>query len=472
MTESPLGKAAGLPQGNAVWQATARRAPVWITPKKQPPYRPYIIMVADATTDRVRQSSIEEDRPTAQRVLSVVAEAMLNPIVGGGKRCRPARLLVDSPELVQTLAEPLAGIGIRCEHQATLPQVNALLRQMDAHMNRREPRPGLLSVPGVTQPLVAEFFAAAADFYRRAVWRWMDNLQVLAVRYPADSPPRYIVILGNGGEEFGLALYPSLDALRVQFSDLESRQSYKKITAMSITFDEPTALAFEDLDALDQHGWEIAGPQAFPVLLKITPPSKVSVPGSGEIALLAAALRAIPDFVVDELRADRGRPRPAQATYPLPNVHANQQIALSYPVDLPELKALQGQADLEEQDTGEELEEFIHDWYYDEPSHQFARDVGAFLFQFLDDLAVSGISEKTLGRHEENCWLIGKFTCDYSYAKAFSPALFLGGPGYLPEFKRKVTSAKSAIAAYETTWRKLEGYVRAMGYGEGSRPAK
>lgn len=471
MADNPLNKAAGLPQSNAVWQATARRAPVWITPKNELPYRPYIILVADASTGRIRQSSIEENRPTVQRVLAVLGSAMLNPIVGGGKRCRPARLLADDAALVQALAEPLAGIGIRCEHQAALPQVNALLHEMEAHMTRRQPRPGLLSVPGVTQPLAAELFAAAAGFYRRAPWRWMDNLQALAVRYPADRPPHYIVILGNGGEEFGLALYPSLDALRVQFSAVGSSQSYKQIMATSITFDEPTSLPFEDLDALEQYGWEIAHAQAFPLLMKVSPPGKVTVPTAGEIALLAAALRAIPDFVVDHLRADRGRPRPAQATYRLPNVHANQQIALSYPVDLPELKALQGQADLEDQAAAEELEEFIRDWYYDESSHQFAREVGAFLFRFLDDLALSGISEKTLGRHEENCWLIGKFTCDYGYHKAFSPAIFLGGPGYLPEFKRKVTDAKSAVAAYEATWRKLEGYVRAMGYGKGSRPA-
>jgi hypothetical protein len=228
-------------------------------------------------------------------------------------------------------------------------------------------------------------------------------------------------------------------------------------------------LAFEDLDALEQYGWEIAGAQAFPLPLKITPPGKVSVPSTGEIALLAGALRTIPDFVVNELCADRGRPRAAQAAYPLPNVHGNQQIALSYPVDLPEIKALQDKADLEDAGTGDELEEFIRDWYYDDTSHQFARDVGGFLFQFMDHLASSGIPEKTLGRHQENCWLIGKFTCDYGYHKAFSPAIFLGDPGYLPEFQRKVSHAEGAIAAYTATWRKLEAYVRAMGYGEKSR---
>jgi hypothetical protein len=469
MAENVLGKAAGLPQSNATWQATARRAPVWITPKREPPYRPYVILVVDATTDRVRQSDIGEERPAPEHVLMTLAGAMLRPVAGGGKRCRPARVLLDDAELAQALAEPLAAIGVRCDYQAMVPAVKAALHSMEAHLTRRTPLPGLLSVPGVTVPLVAELFAAAADFYRRAPWRWMDNLQVLEVRYPADGPARYIVIMGNGGEEFGLSLYPTLEALQTQLSTVDDSQSFKKITATSITFDEPTALAFEDLDALEQYGWEVANAQAFPLLMKITPPAKVSVPSANEIALLAAALRAIPDFVQQQLRADRGRPRAAQAAYALPTVHGNQQIALRYPVDLPALKALRAEADLEDAGGGVAVQDLIEGWNYDKSSPQFALELGAFLLQFMDHLAMSGLSEQTLDKHGRNCWLIGHFTCDYGDTRAFSPAIFLGGPQYLPEFERKVTSATAASASYRATWRKLDAYVRALGYGEGSR---
>jgi len=32
-------------QENATWQCTVRRAPLWVTPKKEPAYRPFILMV-------------------------------------------------------------------------------------------------------------------------------------------------------------------------------------------------------------------------------------------------------------------------------------------------------------------------------------------------------------------------------------------------------------------------------------------
>jgi len=265
-------------------------------------------------------------------------------VFSSGKLGRPARIVLDDADLARAVAPWLDGIGVRCDYQAALPLVNTALRDMEAYINRAEPRPGLLSVPGVTLPLLEELFSAAAEFYRRAPWRWMDNLAVLEVHYPTEGPARYAAIMGFGGEVFGLAVYPTLDDLRIQLSDLKPAQILKKMTTFSVSFDEPRALAFEDLDALEKYNWPVVSGQAFPQVIKAIPPGKVGVPTAAEIALLAAALRIIPDFVIRHLRADQGAPRPARATYPLPNVHAGQTITLSYPVELPELQAMQAMA--------------------------------------------------------------------------------------------------------------------------------
>ncbi len=49
-----------------------------------------------------------------------------------------------------------------------------------------------------------------------------------------------------------------------------------------------------------------------------------------------------------------------------------------------------------------EVEEFIRQWYYDEPSHEFARQIGAFLLQFLTDLESRGLSPWSLRQHRSN----------------------------------------------------------------------
>jgi hypothetical protein len=93
-----------------------------------------------------------------------------------------------------------------------------------------------------------------------------------------------------------------------------------------------------------------------------------------------------------------------------------------------------------------ELEKFIQDWYWDESSHEFARQTGRFLLQFLEHLETTGLSRRTLNKHASNCWLIGKFECDYGY-----------------HFKLMVSDSKYAIASYQTAWRKLAEYVRSSG---------
>ena len=65
-------------------------------------------------------------------------------------------------------------------------------------------------------------------------------------------------------------------------------------------------------------------------------------------------------------------------------------------------------------------------------------------------------------KHVDNCWLIGKFTCDYDYHETFSPEIFRGEPSYLVEFKRKVSDDPSAIKSYKATWRKLARYVQRL----------
>ena len=64
-------------------------------------------------------------------------------------------------------------------------------------------------------------------------------------------------------------------------------------------------------------------------------------------------------------------------------------------------------------DEEQELEEFVQDWFWDEQSHEFARQVGAFLFQFMDYLETTGLSRRTLRKHSSNCWCIGSLECSY-----------------------------------------------------------
>jgi len=461
MAKSPLDKARRLRQSNTTWICTMRRAHSWITPKNRSPYRPYTVLVLEQETQLIRRIYTQEERPTPKSVLEVLVKAMLSPLlgpllsplIGFGKRGRPTRVVLDDADTVQALTPRLAEIDVRCAYSPSLPLVDAALQEIRARMTEQKPMPGLLSVPGATEPLVRELFAVAAETYHQAPWRWIDNTSPIEIRYPLDGRTRYALVLGSGGESFGLSLYESPDDLRAVFSSIEPERLVEQISWLSLVFEEATVMTFDDLDAMEKYGWPVAGEQAYPLVIKATPPGEWRVPSASEMAWLAAVLRVIPDFVVRHLRADRGRPRPAEVTYPLPGVHGGQEISLRYPATLLEP---------EEQ----ELEDYIQDWHWDEQSHEFARQAGAFLFQFMDHLATTGLSRRTMRKHESNCWCIGWLECSYGYHDTFSPQIFLGGPSFLYEFERKVSDSKYAVASYKATWRKLARYVRSLGYGE------
>lgn len=146
--------------------------------------------------------------------------------------------------------------------------------------------------------------------------------------------------------------------------------------------------------------------------------------------------------------------------YPLRDSYANQKITLAGFKKIISTCIQSCKADSSNQEESR-VEAYIQDWNWDAASHEFALHMGAFLLQFMDHLHSSGLSLETIRKHAGNCWLIGSFECDYGYHDAFTPAIFLDGPGFIYEFKRKVSDSRYAIASYESTWRKIEKYVRA-----------
>ncbi|MFK7978854.1 MAG: hypothetical protein AB8G86_02630 [Saprospiraceae bacterium] len=107
-----------------------------------------------------------------------------------------------------------------------------------------------------------------------------------------------------------------------------------------------------------------------------------------------------------------------------------------------------------------EIENYIDDWYWNVDSHKHALDLGIFLFSFMYYLDDQDMSTRTREKHEGNIWLIGKFECDYGYRDTFDFKNLARGISYDIEFKRKVSSSKSAVQSYGATWNKLNRYIK------------
>jgi hypothetical protein len=395
MTKGSLDRLHRLRQTDEVWEITARHARSWITPRDQAPYRPYIVLTI-SQIGQVVGSDITEDEPSPDHVLDVLAKAMRRPVLGGGGKRRPATIYVDDQALAEFLAPELQEIGIHCEYRGVLREVEQALLSMEQFMTKREPIPGLTKSPGVTPFLVNGLFTAAVSFYEEAPWRWIDDSRPIEVRYPLDSRPRYAVVMGHGGETYGLAAYNSPDELRQVYAGIPPDQLIGQVQWMSLLFGEMFEMPFDDLDDMEKYGLPVAGPLAYPLPIRINRSGQLIRPGKSELLWFEAALLAIPTFVEECMQAHMGIPRSAEITLTVTMADGEDQIHLSYPVPGFEVP-------YEEDWTA--LDEEV------EAQSEAARVRGEELMHSFEQWLTSGsesgtgISKKTVQQHLENATL-------------------------------------------------------------------
>jgi len=226
-----LKKVHRLKQRDEYWAGTSRVGRMWITPRNQPPYRPYVTLFV-SQKNKVLRFKVLEEAPSSDRIFEELLQAMHRPMWGAGGRRRPKVIYLDDPDYVTALAPRLATVEVRCEHRHSLPVIKEALYAMEMRMNRGEEAiPGLVAIPSVTPPLVGHLFELAADFYRATPWRWLNDHHPIEIRYPPNNKPRYAVVMGSGGQVFGLAVYDTLADLQLMYrSDLSLQQTAKQAT--------------------------------------------------------------------------------------------------------------------------------------------------------------------------------------------------------------------------------------------------
>lgn len=284
-----------LPEAQDIWQADFRQVPDWITVGGEK-MRTWTVLVTSRTNDLVLAHSIVEESPSANHLWDTLVQAMQNPVAG--KPHRPIQLQVRTDERWTNLKPHVEEIGIELMGNPTLDQMDVLFDDMHQHLVGK-PRTGLLEMPGVTPEQVAGFFDAAAGFYRSAPWKDVGDdvtLKIECAKY--ESGPWYAVIMGQAGMTLGLALYEHLRVVqRMQQGELSHEGHASKAVVLSVTFGEQTELAVNDLEAIQQHGWNLAGPEAYPCTFKKERGMSIRPLLTWELELLEGCLRIIPEFV-------------------------------------------------------------------------------------------------------------------------------------------------------------------------------
>jgi tetratricopeptide (TPR) repeat protein len=294
---SPAAKEAlrELPQVFDVWQAGCRQAPVWVGSEGDL-VRPWLVLVMSRSDELVLGQAMTEERPGADRLWDVLADAMQDST--DGEAHRPTQVQLRPGPDADALRPHLEEIGVECVTTEELDQLNMAFEGLRRHLADEAP-PGLLEVEGVTPAQAAAVFEAAAEFYQQAPWRdlgYEATIRVSSEQLPGG--PWYAVVFGQSGMAFGLALYDDLAALReLQRGTASDEENAEATRALSITYGEPWDIPVADLEAAECYGWKIAGPNAYPSVFRKELGRVMRPPLPEELTLLEACLRAIPGFV-------------------------------------------------------------------------------------------------------------------------------------------------------------------------------
>ena len=319
------------PQTHETWGLIVAQLKIWITPKNEPAWRPHLMLVLDLDHDLVLNQDISQPPPTPQAVEAVLAQAMNKPAPGGGKPRRPARVRFADPLLAPALAPGLERVGVAGE-VGPLPELEEAVRLLEEHMRGGPEHPGLLSVRGATPQSVGGLFAAAAEFYRAAPWVQLNNGQTFALQIPAKGGATWIAsVMGNGGVEYGLAVYKSWSAFEKVYLGADDPRELLS-GHVALFYGGPEMLPFDDFDAVQRYGWPVAGPQAYIVPIVVELSDSVRRPDQAELRWLEAALRAIPLLVRDSLRPDgQGDYQPCKTSLTVPTAAGVVAVGATYP---------------------------------------------------------------------------------------------------------------------------------------------
>ena len=305
--ESPEGLATenaeellALPQEpGEVWQTDIRPMPGWITGEGQP-YRPWLALVVSRTDDLVLAHQLSPKRPPAEWLWEAVFQAVRQPAMGDPHR--PGVIEVASAGQREALLPHLEGAGIDCVVLERLEHFDAAMDSMAEFLRGQGGPPSLLDVPGMEPSQVGSFYAAAADFYRGKPWQQAPGDTPIKVECDKfHSGPWYAVVMGQSGVQQGLAVYEDLAALQEMMTGSRSEEENARgMSALSLMFSEPFEIPVRDLDAAEKHGWPVAGPEAYPMVIRINPGGAVRPPLAWELELLEGCLRAIPEFLAEK----------------------------------------------------------------------------------------------------------------------------------------------------------------------------
>lgn len=387
------------------WHVAMRRLNTWIVPEGGFATHPTILLVALATERIVLGHEVYFAPPEAEEIFGLLLRIMKKPErLARIKAHRPQQIYFELDELAQSLKQALKEIGVETGCQPADQEIDELISSIESMMIEKAEAesaklPGILTMKENRPELVGSVWAAAADYYRAAPWKYLDDGQPLALEFSpileAGSPEQnvekkgFIQLLGYGGMEFGIVFYWKWDDV-LNFYEMMKHDPKESIPAEgwnAFTFDDAATIPTADLEAIEKYGWEIASPEAYPLPL-IYFGDRLERPGAEMLCYYEAALRSIPQFVNHLQSDDENDYQALEMQISVETACGPRMVTIRYPAgELPASIFLDDEEDFDEDsfesdDLIEDAEKHPDFYFEDEEDEENGEDF------FLDKRAI------------------------------------------------------------------------------------
>ncbi|WP_437662162.1 hypothetical protein [Sorangium sp. So ce1182] len=186
----------------------------------------------------------------------------------------PARVRVASPALADALRARLGPeIDVRV---APTPEIDVVAEDLEEHLGARDGRltPSFLG-GGIEAPAMASFFRAAAALYRATPWKAVpSDADIMAMSIPSlGARDLALCVVGQAGQSHGVLLFESAQGFELYLAETaklpDAPPASLPASFFSLSFDRAGDLHPALRAEVDEQRWELAGPDAYPMLAMV-----------------------------------------------------------------------------------------------------------------------------------------------------------------------------------------------------------
>jgi len=287
---------------NVAWQGDIIKMPSWITEDAPAPYRPVTALWADAVSGLVHNGDLlHPDKATPDALLQCLIDFACNKKTAG---FRPGILEVRNEQLADYMRQRLSDFDIKVRVRTRLQWLDEA--QASLYQFFKVPDiPSPFSVKGITLDMMRSFAEAGVEFWRAQPWQYFCDEDLIEIETPfVDSKTRFMTVMGQGGETFGLGFFESRDQYDKIQTSVPGDDSLH-FSAWSVLFDPIISIPVKDADIWMDHHLPVADENGYPYAILFSAGKKLRRPGSDLLAFFEGLLRVLAQDREDQLDAGR-----------------------------------------------------------------------------------------------------------------------------------------------------------------------